>query len=260
MNHQEIQELLGAFALDAVDSHEYGEIATHLENCDSCADEVGEYREVAGLLGGGGEAPARLWDAIAASAVVPHNVLTERHTLAPPLNLAAFRPRSNWTSSVSTKLRAALAVAAVAIVLAGAAGLQMIRLQSRVDNLSTITQQQGLGQVATAALLNPADQHIALTSATSRSSLAELVVLPSGQAFLINRSLSTLAQNQTYQLWGIDHGQAISLGLLGPHPTTLAISVARTSGVRTYAVTIEQSGGVVAPDHAPIASGESTAV
>ena len=65
-DHREIQELLGAYALDAVDPDTAAMIDRHLETCLRCSIEVAEHHEVAGLLANsGGESPPELWDGIA---------------------------------------------------------------------------------------------------------------------------------------------------------------------------------------------------
>ncbi len=65
-SHQEIQELLGAYALDAVDPETAALVERHLETCVRCSTEVARHHEVAGLLANsGGESPPELWDGIA---------------------------------------------------------------------------------------------------------------------------------------------------------------------------------------------------
>ena len=46
-SHEEIQELLGAYALDAVDDRERAIIETHLETCESCRVELEDHRRLA---------------------------------------------------------------------------------------------------------------------------------------------------------------------------------------------------------------------
>lgn len=66
MTHDEISELLGAYALDAVSPDEVLEIEQHLSECPRCRAEVAAHREVAGVLGNmSGTAPAGLWSRIA---------------------------------------------------------------------------------------------------------------------------------------------------------------------------------------------------
>ena len=64
--HEDIQELLGAYALHAVDPDEAEVVEAHLEPCPRCRAEVEGHREVATMLGNsGGDAPDGLWDRIA---------------------------------------------------------------------------------------------------------------------------------------------------------------------------------------------------
>src|SRR5688500_5607766 len=48
--HERIQELLGVYAADAVDSDEAVEVERHLLECALCASEVKEHRETLALL------------------------------------------------------------------------------------------------------------------------------------------------------------------------------------------------------------------
>src|SRR6202011_5606085 len=62
----EIQDLLGAYALDAVDPETAAMVERHLEGCLKCSTEVAQHHEVAGLLANsGGASPSQLWDGIA---------------------------------------------------------------------------------------------------------------------------------------------------------------------------------------------------
>ncbi|HEY0397098.1 MAG TPA: zf-HC2 domain-containing protein, partial [Acidimicrobiia bacterium] len=64
--HHDIQELLGAFALDAVDDEERDVIEAHLAGCPRCRAEVEGHRETAALLAhSGARAPEAVWDRIA---------------------------------------------------------------------------------------------------------------------------------------------------------------------------------------------------
>ena len=80
-----------------------------------------------------------------------------------------------------------------------------------------------------------------------------LVILPDGSAFMLNTGLPRLAADRTYQLWGVVHGQTVSLGLLGSQPRDVAFSVNPSAPVRTFAVTDEVAGGVVRSTHSPVA-------
>ena len=48
MSHEEVADLLGAFALDAVDGRDKDAVRNHLDECPRCQAELSEYHEVAG--------------------------------------------------------------------------------------------------------------------------------------------------------------------------------------------------------------------
>ena len=65
LSPRELDELLGAYALDAVDDDEREQLEAYLERTPAARSLVAEYRETAALLAHGGtEAPAGLWERI----------------------------------------------------------------------------------------------------------------------------------------------------------------------------------------------------
>lgn len=67
-DHEELQGLLGAYALDAVEPDEAEALERHLTTCPRCRNELADHREVAALLGYAGvPAPSGVWDRIIAS-------------------------------------------------------------------------------------------------------------------------------------------------------------------------------------------------
>nr|MBA3653067.1 zf-HC2 domain-containing protein [Actinomycetota bacterium] len=67
LSHPDIEALLGAYAVDALDRDEGGAVEAHLRTCERCRAEVAEHRNVVALLVPDGEpGPAALWDRIAA--------------------------------------------------------------------------------------------------------------------------------------------------------------------------------------------------
>jgi hypothetical protein len=268
MNHDEIAELLGAYALDAVDPDEARTIAAHVEECPRCAAELAEYHEVAGMLANdGGDAPGELWDRIAAQATRPDGGLSGSD--APVAGMAPVRhideartaPSAQAVSSRRSRAlrQAGMAVAGVAAALIALMAIQVSRLDTRVNHLNALAQRAGLSQAVQAALLDPNAKRVTLArSASPGPALAELVLLPSGTAYLINSHLAALPTDQTYQLWGVVGGRAVSLGLLGNHPSTVPFRVDSSAAVSTFAVTAERAGGVVTSTHAPVAQGSTS--
>ncbi|MGH9152889.1 MAG: zf-HC2 domain-containing protein, partial [Acidimicrobiales bacterium] len=83
LTHHEIEELLGAYALDAVPPEEAEAVGLHLSGCPRCRAEVAEHRETAAVLAyAGSPAPPQLWDRIAA------DLAAEDAAPAPALDLA----------------------------------------------------------------------------------------------------------------------------------------------------------------------------
>jgi anti-sigma-K factor RskA len=84
--------------------------------------------------------------------------------------------------------------------------------------------------------------------------LADAVVTPGGQGYLVHMAMHTLDADHTYQLWGLTTaGEMVSLGVLGGHPKVASFSAGLT--ITKLAVTIEQANGAVAPTTSPIVLG-----
>jgi len=250
VNHDEIADLLGAYALDAVEPDEAARVADHVGECPRCAAELAEYHQVVGLLASvGGEAPPGLWDQIAARATRTGAAEGDR-----PRSPDRERARERGGRGQRTLLRATAAVAGVAAALAVLLGVQVTRLDSRVDHLVALARLHGTSLAVQAALEDPTARRVALTGGTgSNSTLAELVLLRSGSAYLINDHLVGLPEDRTYQLWGVVGGRAISLGLLGSRPATVPFTVDSAAPITLFAVTAERAGGVVVSANAPVA-------
>src|SRR3954452_7912184 len=120
MTHEQVQELLGAYAIDAVDGDEAQDIDAHLTECPRCRADVGDLREVAALLAhSGADAPDGVWDRIASS-------LGEA---PPPLRLDVRRATRGRPPVVT--MIAIAAAAAVIVVLA----VSVLHLNRQVDDL-----------------------------------------------------------------------------------------------------------------------------
>jgi Anti-sigma-K factor rskA/Putative zinc-finger len=262
VNHDEIAQLLGAFALDAVDPDEAEAIRAHLTECPRCSSEVAEHWEATGLIANAGvDAPAEIWDRIAAQ------IDTEARARRPaPLHLASSSSSRGAPATVRRRLvwSAVGTVAAAAAVVAVLLGVQVGRLDQRVGQLANSSRHSGLNQAVQAALLDPSAQKVTLaatsagatvrgTSLANGARAAVVVVLPDGSAFMLNTGLPRLASDRTYQLWGVVNGRTVSLGLLGNQPRDIPFVVNPGAPVKVFAVTDEAAGGVVRSMHSPVA-------
>jgi Anti-sigma-K factor rskA/Putative zinc-finger len=238
LRHAEVEELLGAYALDAVSPEEAAAIEAHLAGCPRCRAEVAGHREAAAMLSEGGPPPEGVWDRIA-------GVLEEA---APTLDLERVRRRR---AGPALLFRVAAAAAAVAVI--GVLGIKVVDQDRRLDQLAAAAEQQGLREAAAAAVLDPDHVTLVLRSPDGRT-LGEAVLLPEGGGYLIRDSFEPLPQGRTYQLWSLGGEEPISAGLLGSDPGVAAINVG--PGTVALAVTNEAAGGAVAPGSDPLASGE----
>jgi hypothetical protein len=270
-SHGDIQELLGVYALDAVDPETAAMVEQHLRHCVKCSTEVAQHYEVAGLLANsGGASPAGLWDRIAGqldSSVPPSwDRLAEKLTSGDGRDDRLLEPKGDGADVVPITsarrsrwaLRASVAVAAAAAVVAVLFGVQVNRLHSQV---SAIQAHPFLSAAEQAELKQPTTKRVALRSlpGTPSPSAVTVVLTGTGTGFVETNRLGPLPAGKTYQLWGVIGGQTISLGLLGPDPSVVPFSVAGDRSVQAFAITAERAGGVVQTTHQPVVSGEVTA-
>jgi anti-sigma-K factor RskA len=248
MSHDEASELLGAYALDAVDGEELEQLEAHVATCPRCRAELDTLREVAGAIGHSAEPlPEGLWSGIVSR-------LPERPADAesPPMpRLATHPPESSASSQPHrpTRRRAALAVAAVAaaVVVVGLV-VGLVRADNRANNL------QAQGSAVRNALATPGHETVTLNS-PSGTALARFVIVPDGRGYLLSSHLPALTGERTYQLWGIFGNRPISLGLLGSSPRQATFTMASSAPASALSITAEPAGGAVAPSTPIVATG-----
>lgn len=251
-SHQDVQELLGAFALDAVDDDERDVIEAHLAGCPRCRAEVEGYRETAALLAAhsGERAPEGVWDRIA-------EALDE----APPaLDLARIAPRAARRSVPrSIPLRVAAATMAIAAAVTLFLGVAIGRNDNgnldRLEQLARDMEKGVVNNAAFAALSNPQAEQVQLASADGKP-MAKVVRLPDGTGYLVPTNLGRPASGRVYQLWAVRSDAKISLGVLD----TADVAAFRMTGpVVAFAVTEEKAGGVGASENQPLMVGYTKA-
>ncbi len=224
----ELDELLGAYALDALEPDERRRVEDYLAINPRAAAEVRSHREVATMLAFTGmEAPDSLWERIAAELDEP--APPPGPELAKVMSID-HRPRRSRLGSVGPWVASAVAAAVIAVV--------AISVTDRVSAPND--------PIAAAVDDARADRDSISTVLVAESSDAapEAIIDQDGHGFLLARDLPTLDSDQTYQLWGVvDDGQVISLGIIGPNPEIETFTV--ESEVSALAVTIEQAPGVI---------------
>ena len=200
LRHDEVEELLGAYALDAVNDEERAAVEAHLTECPRCRAEVDGHREVAAHLAStGAPAPDALWDRIAGA------IGGEE---PPPLRLVVDRPGPPRRRTRAPLLAAAAAVLVIALVGAG--------FLLRGDDPS----QDDLRSLALAAFESPRAETAELVDGDGVP-LARVAVLPDGTGYVLAGALPDL-DDRIYQLWGSDGDTVVSLGAMGSAPQIVA--------------------------------------
>jgi hypothetical protein len=246
LSHDEIIELLGAYALDAVDGDERDAVIAHLQVCLLCLTEVAEHREVAAFIGPPTmAAPAHPWEQIAGALV----------EAPPPLELANVRRIDSgrrWGGRVGTVAAAAVACAAVALI--AVLGVKVSDDSRRIDNLAGGTYGAQLSRATKAALTDSNARLVDLRApAGAGNASAQVVVLPDGTGYVVKNNLPALDPGSTYQLWAVVGDAKISVGVLGPQPGPSGFKAA--GDISALAITQERAGGVVASDQSPVVVG-----
>ena len=225
----ELDELLGAYALDAVTDDERRRIDEYLLVNPRARHEVEEHREVATMLAWtGSSAPDGLWDRIAAS--------LEETAPAPTGELASVmafdRQRSSGRGRSWGAKAAPWAFAAAAAVIAAVVTVAVLDTDSQAP-------------IDAAVAAARADRDSVVTELVRDDGTvgAEAIIDQDGHGYLIGEQLPELGADRTYQLWGVIDGNVISLGVLGNNPEVELFSAG--APVSALVVTIEQAGGVV---------------
>ncbi|MGH9277754.1 MAG: anti-sigma factor domain-containing protein [Acidimicrobiales bacterium] len=251
LSHGEVQDLLGAFALDAVDDDEREAVARHLEGCRPCQAEVADHREVVSLMAAGFvPAPEGVWDRIASSleeappAMRLGGVVSLDDERA---RRSAERERRRGPWAIAA---AVAAVAAVAVV--GVLGMRIIDTGNRVNDIADGLASEDVARLADAAARRTDAKTIALRSSDGKL-VEEAVLLPDGTGFLKGGNLPALPDNRTYQLWAVVGSNKISVGVLGSSVGPTAFRA--DADVSALAITDEVAGGVVESRQQPTVVG-----
>lgn len=239
-----VEELLGAYALDALEDHERDLVDAHLAVNPRFRSEVDQHREAIaflaeGVLAGDGARPRPdIWQGI-------ENSLQEA---PPPLRLVRptrSSPRLPWTTRVVG------AVAAAAVIAVAGLGLRVYQQDDRIDALRAALDGDRLEEAAATAVTIPGAELLTLSAPTGTGIEARITLQPDGIGYLVSDGLPALPPDRAYQLWAIVDDNVISAGVLGPDPGVSPFQV--TGNVAGFAITEEVAGGVVASVNDPVA-------
>jgi anti-sigma-K factor RskA len=260
MSHTEYQDLLTAYALDAIDPDDGEALGQHLATCEQCRDELNMLRETGALL------------AHASPAAAPGNhvraeiLARARAEGAPrqPAQVVQMPPRANtvWPNL----LRLAAAIAFVAL-LAGVIVLwrREARLQTQMRELSRqLEAQQGemqrtrdlmVRQKEALALLNSdAATKIQLIGSQSAPNARATLMFDkqTGRAVLLTEGLPMTSAEKAYEVWFIPKGHAPMPGKVftvdpSGHAMITDQMPAEAMNGAVIAVTVEPRSGSASP-------------
>ena len=248
----ELDELLAAHALDAVDGDERAQVEAWIARTPRARRDVDELRETASLLtfSADDDVPTDLWTRIEAH-------LSEA---PPPLRLAPIREldaqredRDASRARLSRRTWLVGVAAAVALVIAVGVGIVEARRNSDQDaRLAQITagmHGRTMERAATVAAMEPGARVAQLTSSDG-TRMASIVTTTEGRGYVVVDKLPKLPDGQTYQLWALmPEGMQptmVSVGVLGRNPTVSAFTT--DTKVMGYGLTMEDSPGVMVTD------------
>lgn len=248
MSHDDASELLAPLALDALDNDARAEVEAHVETCAECQNELDGLREVATALGNTIESPPEgLWDKIAGRLYD-----TERDMATLPRLLTEY-PASDARRARRVVRRARVVVVTTLLAAAAAIFALSINLSSENDQVANLQRAMGTSAVHE-ALATPGHRLVTLTG-RAHQVLATFVLLSDGTGYLVSSKMRSLPSGETYQLWGIVAGKAVSIGVMGSSPHDAAFTLASSPGPSLLAVTVEPAGGTQKPTTPLVASG-----
>lgn len=251
----EADELLGVYALDAIDDDaERAALERHLAASPEARAELRRLREAMDEVVSANTGPPReaLWDTISAR-LTP--AATAPPTARPTAPIDAAHAGSVTPSPITAPItslhtrrsmrgaRGAVLAAAAAVLLVLAGFFVGRGLDGGSDDLAA-----QLRNAANRAAAAPDARSTTLTGPAG----SVRVVVGDGHAY-VDATLTPLPEGFTYQLWTVDGGTPVSLGLLGRAPS---IAIVELGTARTLAITSEPVRGSAQPTSDVIASGQ----
>lgn len=234
-----VENLIGAYALDAVDPAERQVVEDHLRDCNRCRLELAELREAAVYLSNGLE--------VSPPDQVRSRILSQTNVKTPRADESGVTARSASTAQSSVQRgkapggKAIWGLAAAGLLAVGGWGIW-----------------QGVGED-----LSPVDQVIQADDAQKFDTQYEgetITVVASSsldRAVIITDELPTLPADQVYQAWWVDENEAaFSAGVLQDAQNTPNSEIALQGdpdGSVAVAVSVEPVGGSDTPTTVPVA-------
>jgi anti-sigma-K factor RskA len=217
---EELEEMIGVYALDATDDVERARIERYLADHPEARRELARYEDALAALVTdeiAAEPPPGAWSGIA------------ERVAAAPRPATAKRPH---------RARAWLAVAAAVLVIALAGTFAAVRIGGGPSRASQMAAAQRDPAAGTGSLAGSAGE-------------APVALRPDGRGYLDVDALAPLPSGKVYQLWSLDGPKPVSLGVLDTNSGVATFTTAPDT--RSLALTVEAAPGAAQPTSAPVA-------
>jgi len=228
-DHDAIGDLLGAYALGAVDPKERRRIEVHLPSCAGCREELARHRTAVAGLGRlaselGPDQAAHLMDVGEKVRAGPHG------PPAPPPARALPRRRGVvWGLGVATVILLVVSLATVTVL----AGRRLDRVEGRLARAELIEQ--------VVARATDSGTRTARLSTIGGGLSVEVVALADGTAMVWKNRLPALSPERSYFLWAVVTAQRVPVGRLDSVGRPQVVRV--PPGANAMVVTEERSSG-----------------
>jgi anti-sigma factor RsiW len=219
----DIHDAAAAYALDALDELERARFELHLIRCESCRQDVSDFRRTAGVLGRAAAEPppAEMRDRVLASIGA---VRQESPNSTP---MSTIRRRRPWITGV---------VAAAAVALAAVLGF--IALDARQDRDDA--------QLIARTLTAPDSTTVELTGSGGNGRVVWSEA--EGRAVLVLDDLAPVPDGRAYELWFVVDDAPRPAGVFHPNDgRVVAMLDDLPTGAQAIAVTEEDAAGADAP-------------
>ena len=259
--------MLGAYALDAVDADERAEIEAYLAQTPEARAEVDRYQAAIVALAEDElhmTMPDGLWDRVSSAMFGGEDSAAEPPSATRPPALpklgalptpgadrAASAPRLQARPRRRPRPAALVLAAAAAFVIATLTGL-LIRQQGKLKDERALSIPAQVRARAQRAIADPTSS-VGTLAGDGAGPAVRAVEDKDGNGYLFADALPPLADGRTYQLWTLDGGKPVSLGILGGKPGIITFPAGGRP--KTLAITAEDLPGAQAPTQTPLVSG-----
>lgn len=260
MTHTDYQELLAAYALDAIDPADRQALSEHLADCVQCRDELSALRDTTGLLSHAA-APQEPGEHVRAQILAQVRAETRRETPAQVVNMPQ-RTRTAWPNM----LRLAAAIAFIAL-LAGVIVLwrRDARMQAEMAQLSRQLDAQQGEMKSSRDLMARQQEALALmnSAVATRIQLNGMPAAPNaratlmfdkqtGRAVLLTDGLPATSADKAYEVWFIPKGRSPMPGKVftvdsSGHAMIMERMPPEAMDGAVIAITVEPKNGSAAP-------------